>query len=800
MYPISSDCFFKDRIHIQRMSKINRNDLFVEVSQKDLIMNIFDPLSKLINNETEQAANFFGKRLAILGDFKIGKTELGKCINNKLESYYDEIVILTINSKMAQYLGVKEIDDWIYNQWLIHLTQVDNIDFKKIVLSEINEFEEERSYHPLDKDLINYLEKLHLICRIYKKYLEIVPEAKFVVEFDQANVITDEGQFTPFYEFWRNFQGYWEDENYFAELPLFICVIGHKDWENFAALKTKAGRGVFDKRITYHHWDITDIYQLFEKRLKHAIKPEFHEELLGYFLCPGIVDFFGKKLGEASTQEYIDSFFGDYLTKFIENYVYNYEKFKDFLDFCRKDTRKQKYESTFFNDIERVFSGTPALDYMQVFKFLRENEIKPWFEEIFDLIQVLYDKTFISFDSKGLKNYKVLTYKLIYENFSFSALSNMIPRYNPPLFHDYGGKLALDSAFKRCLDAIPQGKRGSVYRLKRFIKSERIEHEIFDEETNGKEMKKELNNAQRKTNEILYIIQEWYINQYLGIIDENTKLNSNNLIPFDMIRKKIVKLNNLYKGSTTNWALFDREAREIPDLFFGKYFPKNCIFIGFLNIKSLKIIKEDIISPKTSNIIMIRLINKFLDNYISQLKDFDITIKKKNQTRDPIKELIALGETFNSEFKSSLRYDYYQKKLNKDLEMEIAKTIIAFLNSEGGRLFIGVKDNGEILGLANDYLTLKRKNRDGFKLKLVEIINNYIGREFNRISIIKFNFEKVENKEICVIEVKKYNKEVYLKKKEKEVLVIRTEASSIELNTREAVEYIREHWKKRPKA
>jgi len=748
---ISSERFYEDRIHIQRMSKRNRNDLFVEVNQKDLIINIFEPLSKLISNEKEQEAKFFGKRLAILGDFKIGKTELGKCINNKLESYYDEIIILTINSKMAQYLGVKEIDDWIYNQWLIHLTHVDKIDFKKIVLSEINKFEKEKLYHPLDKDLSNYLDKLYLICRIYKKYLTIVHEAKFVVEFDQANVITDEGQFTPFYEFWRNFQGYWEDENYFAELPLFIFVIGHKDWENFASLKTKAGRGVFDKRIIYQYWNIIDIYQLFEKRLKHAIKPEFYEELLKYFLCHGIVDFFGKKLGEASTQEYIDSFFGDYFTKFIENFEYNYEKFKDFLDFCRKDTRKQKYESTFFNDIERVFSGTPALDYMHVFKYLRENEDKPWFEEILDLIQVLYDKDFITFDSKGLKKYKVLTYKFIYENFSLSALSNMIPRYNPPIFHDYEGKLALDSAFKRCLDAIPQGKRGSVYRLKRFIKSKRIEHEIFDEEMYGKEMKKELNSAQRKANEMLYIIQEWYVNQYLGIIDERSKLNSNNLIPFDKIRKKLVKLNDLYKGSTTNWALFDREAREIPDLLLGKFFPKNCIFISFLNFMDLKTIKSDIISPKTSNIMMVRLINKFLDNYISQLRDFDITMKKRNQSKDPIKELISLGETFNTEFKSSLRYDYQQKKPNKDLELEIAKSIVAFLNSEGGKLLIGVKDNGEILGLTNDYLTLKKKNRDGFKLKLVDTINSYIGKESIELVLLNLILKKLKIKKFVLL-------------------------------------------------
>jgi len=204
------------------------------------------------------------------------------------------------------------------------------------------------------------LDKVHLISKIYKKYLEIVPNVKYIVEFDQANVITDESQFTPFYEFWRNFQGYWENDQYFAELPIFIFVSGHKDWENFAALKKRAGKGVFDQWITYNYWNMSDINQLFRKRLEYAVKTDFKEESISYFLCPGIVDFFGKRLGEASTQEYIDEFFGDFLMKFMENFEYNYEKFKDFLDFCREDTRKQKYESTFFDDIERIFSGTPA--------------------------------------------------------------------------------------------------------------------------------------------------------------------------------------------------------------------------------------------------------------------------------------------------------------------------------------------------------------------------------------------------------------------------------------------------------
>lgn len=778
------------------MSKTNRDELFIEVNQKDLIDNIFNPIKNLINNNVEGEAHFFGKRFAILGDFKIGKTELGKCMNYNLNKIYNKIIILTINSKMVQYLGIKEIDNWLYEQWLIHLTQIKETSFNDIVKEEIKKFHDDRGYHPLDKSFGNYLDKIYLITNIYREYLKIEPNARFVVEFDQANVIAEEAQFTPFYEFWRNFQGYWEDDNYFSELPIFLFVIGHKDWENFATLKNSIGRGVFDKWIVYNYWNAVDIHQLIKKRLEYAIKPKHKKELLKFFLCPGIIDFFGKKLGEASTQEYLDSFFGEFLKNFLKNYEYNRQKFKDFLDFCTKDVRKKKYEETYFDDIERIFSGTPALDYMPVFLYFREIKEKKWFDEIFKLIEELYDKTSIPFDSKGLKDYKNLTHRFIYENFSLSALSDMKPIHNPPLFHDYKGNLALDSAFKRCLEAIPRDKRSPVYRLKRFVKSERIEHELFYEKKDGKEMSLLLKTAQKLSNDIVSLIQEWFVNEYLGIINNDLKLNSNNLIPFDIIRKKIFKLNDLYKGSTTNWALFDKEGRDIPDLLMGKYFPKQCCLIDYINLENLKKIKMRIISPKVSNISMIRLIVEILTYYNNKIKDFDNQLKKEHPKADTYREIIQKGETLTTEFKSSLCYDYYQKKVNKELEFVIVKTIAGFMNTEGGKLFIGVNDNGKILSLANDYLSLKKKNKDGLKLRIIDIISTFIGKEYNSQKYYKILFKKLDNIEICIIEVLKSKKPIYIKmKNNNEEFYIRTEASTMKLNTREAHDYIKEHWK-----
>ena len=60
-----------------------------------------------------------------------------------------------------------------------------------------------------------------------------------------------------------------------------------------------------------------------------------------------------------------------------------------------------------------------------------------------------------------------------------------------------------------------------------------------------------------------------------------------------------------------------------------------------------------------------------------------------------IKKIINEGESAVVEFKSTLRYDSYSEKINKSLEEVIMKSIAAFANAEGGRLFIGISDDGK---------------------------------------------------------------------------------------------------------
>ncbi|MBE2218189.1 MAG: ATP-binding protein, partial [Ignavibacteria bacterium] len=76
-----------------------------------------------------------------------------------------------------------------------------------------------------------------------------------------------------------------------------------------------------------------------------------------------------------------------------------------------------------------------------------------------------------------------------------------------------------------------------------------------------------------------------------------------------------------------------------------------------------------------------------------------------------------------------MSYDYRQVKTDKNLEDIILKSIAGFLNAKGGTLILGVDDSGEILGLTEDYWTLKRKNKDGFQQKLIQLISNAFGKD-----------------------------------------------------------------------
>jgi predicted HTH transcriptional regulator len=78
------------------------------------------------------------------------------------------------------------------------------------------------------------------------------------------------------------------------------------------------------------------------------------------------------------------------------------------------------------------------------------------------------------------------------------------------------------------------------------------------------------------------------------------------------------------------------------------------------------------------------------------------------------------------EFKSTLRVDLKTGSPDTRIEFAALKTIVGFLNGQGGTLLIGVDDDKNVLGLALD----KFENDDKLQLHLVNLINGRIGDVF----------------------------------------------------------------------
>lgn len=170
-------------------------------------------------------------------------------------------------------------------------------------------------------------------------------------------------------------------------------------------------------------------------------------------------------------------------------------------------------------------------------------------------------------------------------------------------------------------------------------------------------------------------------------------------------------------------------------------------------------------------------LNAFLEG-ITELIEPEITLS--------IDELISEGESRHVEFKSSLRWDYKQSRINKNLEQVVLKTIAAFNNSDGGTLLIGVNDDGETLGLENDYQSL-RGDTDSFERHLLNITDAAYGSAYST-SHIAITFPQVSDGEICMVEVSRGDSALYTTITDKnglkaEKFFVRRGNASVELST-----------------
>lgn len=132
----------------------------------------------------------------------------------------------------------------------------------------------------------------------------------------------------------------------------------------------------------------------------------------------------------------------------------------------------------------------------------------------------------------------------------------------------------------------------------------------------------------------------------------------------------------------------------------------------------------------------------------------------------------------------------------------IAKTICGFLNTNGGDLIIGIKENkdenrDEIIGVEGEFGKLKDKCEDGYRRMIVDdIIRKYFLPEiYNHLSDhITINLPQVDDKTLCWLRMKRSDSKVFLQAKKKDYFFIRTDAETREIEGKEMVDYCEKHF------
>jgi uncharacterized protein with ParB-like and HNH nuclease domain len=249
----------------------------------------------------------------------------------------------------------------------------------------------------------------------------------------------------------------------------------------------------------------------------------------------------------------------------------------------------------------------------------------------------------------------------------------------------------------------------------------------------------------------------------------------------------------------TNRAILTSiENREKAAMFADVYLTK--VKNEFPNALKMQCIPEDVnlwkvenyeIFLETRRLMLATELNNFLNN-------ISITNVEVTNTVD-LMDMIQSGEHGFLEFKSTMRWNWREHRLDKKMEEIILKTIASFNNAEGGKLLIGVTDEGDILGLDSDYNTFKEPNKDHFELHLRNIVNNAFGKEF-ATTHLTIKFPVINDLEVCDIDIKAGLTPLYCDATDKnggtsKKFYVRSGNTSQEFDIQETASYISKRFK-----
>jgi len=151
-------------------------------------------------------------------------------------------------------------------------------------------------------------------------------------------------------------------------------------------------------------------------------------------------------------------------------------------------------------------------------------------------------------------------------------------------------------------------------------------------------------------------------------------------------------------------------------------------------------------------------------------------------------DLIRDGETPSVELKSTLRRNMHTGQPDLRIELSCLKTIAGFLNGGGGKLVVGVADNGDPIGIQEDGF----ENEDKMLLHLGNLIRDRIGNQFSMY--IHYHFEDFEGIRILSVGCAPSRSPVFVKDGSASRFFIRAGNSTDELQGAQAQEYVKQRF------
>jgi hypothetical protein len=168
---------------------------------------------------------------------------------------------------------------------------------------------------------------------------------------------------------------------------------------------------------------------------------------------------------------------------------------------------------------------------------------------------------------------------------------------------------------------------------------------------------------------------------------------------------------------------------------------------------------------------------------------------RDQQQRERLETLIAGGESKVVEFKSTGRRNLHTREKDPAIEWSVVKTIAGFMNGHGGTLVVGVDDDGQPVGLEEDYPFLKKADRDGWELWLTDLLANTLGKV--AAAEVEIGFAELGGRDIARLDIGPAVRPVFAtptKGEKREQFLVRINNSTQELVGRDAHDYQQRRW------